>query len=190
MEAIIGYAQIIVPILLFIFALRFLYIFAKRCLLLLKLSHFRGRVEWRRAFRSMFTHDGDIDFIVHSDSGDIAVSVFTTMKRRTRYHFDGKGNVELIRARRGMFMVNRRVPNAGASVDTVTTVKSYSIGVPVSGDYAQHVLLVYPAPAEISTVEGNQIVPVGNGDTVGGYTVSSLSHFTEAYLKDGAGALI
>lgn len=170
MDALIGYAQIIIPILAVIFVWRYVVLLAKRISLILCLRRYRGQIEWKRRIASVFVHDGGTDFTVHGADGDTDVAIFSTPHRRGRYAFSPDGTVEIIKTRRRMFGVNPgRVPNGTASLTTARTVKKYHI--PASDGGARRVLLLHPTPAEISA--GSEYV--GCGDSVCGYTLASAS---------------
>ena len=184
MKVFIGYAQIIIPVLLALAALRYVVLLARRASLILKLRHSSGSIEWKRRFASVFVRDGKADFILHNENGDTAVSIFTTPHRRGHYVFNSDGTVDIVKTRRQMFAVNAgRVPNGTASLDTTYVAKHYhipAINTDNNVDYTRRVLLLHPAPAEVSAVINNRTESIGCGSEVCGYTIMSASSLTES----------
>ncbi len=123
-------------------------------------------------------------FIMDGGEKRLLVQILTTPFCKVRYHFDNDCTLEIIKSIKQMFVVNPRRPRPGAQIDSSRTIKRYKINTAVPEEYseAEKTLLVHPAPRELSKVEGNQIVAVGNGDTVYGYKISSASHFIENYI--------
>lgn len=150
--------------------LKYFHLLWKRALLLWKISRRirkqGGGIRYsRNPFVSVFRQDFQTDFTLFCQEESISVSILTTPFRRVRYHFNlNQGLLELIVERRGVFLVNPRVPRPSGMMDSVFTVWRYNAAFDAQ-EMSQYIIL-NPAPISISKADGAALTALYNNDTL------------------------
>ena len=150
--------------------LKYFYLVSKRLLLLWKINSRikkqNGDIRYsRNPFVSVFKQDFGTDFTLVFQEKSLDVSVLTTPFRRVRYHFDLNNRLlELIVERRGVFLVNPRVPRPSGVMDNVFTIWKYS-GAFEAHEVPKYIIL-NPAPIAISKADGAALTALYNNDTL------------------------
>lgn len=172
----------ILLILAAVICLVYLRLIAKRLILIMKIKATHpDSVEYVRSpFYSVFVPDGRTDIRLGYNGVRYDVSVLTTPFRKCRYHFVDNGIMEVIKGRKGMYIVNRQAPTAPtAQLDRVRIVKRCKLHLDDESG-VNKIMLLHPAPMEISKVSGNGTESLGNNDSIyNGYKVCGLSFFEE-----------
>ena len=165
-----------------VICLVYLRLIAKRLILIMKIkaTHPDSMEYARSPFYSVFVPDGKTDIMLDYGGVRYDVSVLTTPFRKCRYHFADNGIMQIIKGRKGMYIVNRQAPTAPtAQLDRVRVVRNCKLHLDGENS-ARKIMLLHPAPMEISQVSGNGVESLGNNDSIyNGYKVCGLSFFEE-----------
>ena len=126
----------------------------------------------RVSFAGIFVTDPKPDFTIETSGCIYEVNILTTRFRYVCYQFVDKTNMEIIKARRGVYLVNKRRPSPSATVDRISVIRN--VRLPYDENYSElarksektvkNVLIIFPAPAELTAIKGNGIVCPGDGD--------------------------
>ena len=177
-------------ILLAIFLFIYLRLMLKRIRLLTKLKRIDGcNIEYLRfPLRSVFIHDGAPDLLISVGGRRFAISIFTTRFHRVRYHFMQNEGVDIMMARKPIWMLGTKyIARSNLFIQTSFKIrrKTYKTNFDFSKFHHQEAyVLLHPAPIEISKVEGSRILPAGNNDIIfDNVRISGLSYFIHQIIK-------
>jgi len=173
----------IAGILIALVLLRYAYLIAKRLRLLRKIKKHADKAErCRSILRSVFRRDGKPDLIVIKGNRKFTVSVLTTPFRRVRYHFNANEKLEIHYERKGMYVLNPRVPQPTADIDRSFIIKKYKFTYETSTNADQWVI-AHPAPRSLTRADVAELKTLGNGDTLfGSIRICGLQYFLEFVL--------
>lgn len=158
-------------------AARYIYIILKRQLLIGKLKKLcrknRHSMRLNRGrFASIFVTDFKPDLTIETSECIYEINLLTTRFRYVCYQFVDKTNMKIIKARRGVYLANIRRPSPSATVDRISVIRN--VRLPYDESYPElarksektvkNVLIIFPAPAELTAIKENGIVCPGNGD--------------------------
>lgn len=168
-------------------------VFSKYLYLIIKRFHLLGRIRkqlkkqngsmqyCRNPMISVFKHDGKADISLQLQEKTIDISVITTPFRRVRYHFDINNKIlELVIARRSVYIVNPRVPRPSAVMDRVYTIRKYKIEFESPDNQNPKYVILHPAPISVSKADGATLTVLYNNDSLtSGVKVCGLKWFVE-----------
>lgn len=128
-------------------------------------------------WKSIFIGRGRPDFVIGEK---VKVSVFTLPLKNVRYHFiPDEQKVEIILGLMQMFVINRNTPKGARNSTNIFKIFEYPIHLKADEEY-KNIFLVYPVPNELSTISGNKIVGLYDGDEV----CKNVIFNTKSYFLD------
>ena len=143
----------------------------------------------RGRFASVFITKSIPDLTIETSECIYEVNLLTTRFRHVCYQFVDKVNMKIIKSRRGVYLANIRRPSPAATVDRISVIRN--VRLPYNESYLElarktekpvkNVLMIFPAPDELTAIKENGIVSPGNGDFL--YN-SFYVYFLEGFLQN------
>lgn len=145
----------------------------------------------RSMFGSIFFSKSKPDLTIETTDVLYRVNLLTTRFRRMTYRIVDPAKMQIMKARREVYVTNKIKPKATAGVDRVSVIRKlrlpYGDGYTEAeeGKRTENILLITPAPHELTAVSGSTVTEPGNGERLyDRFSVYYLSGFI-AHLDNG-----
>lgn len=124
----------------------------------------------RRKLGSIFVSKQMPDLTVETAEVLYRVNLLTTRFRRMTYRIVDPTKMQIVKARREVYVTNKIKPKATGGVDRISVIRKLRL--PYGEDFpkaeegkpVQNILLINPAPHELTAVSGSSVIEPGNGD--------------------------
>lgn len=124
----------------------------------------------RGALGSIFLTQSKPDLTIETPETLYRVNLLATRFRRMTYRIIDPSKMEVIKARRAIYVTNKLRPNPTAGVERISVIRK--VRLPYGEDYptaeegkrTKDILLIDPVPHELTAVSGSRVIQPGNGD--------------------------